>query len=150
MDNPKQEGFTLFGIGGLSNINFLGSEIEEGDLFAAEDEDSFVNGGFGVIGLKHNLIIGENTYLRTVIGGSLRGNSFEQDRYFNFGTENEIKRRISDVETRENRFTISSYINTKINAKQTIRAGILYENLGSDALFRDRENAIDMNGGRRA
>ena len=34
--------FTLFGIGGRSDIDFLGSEIDSTDLFAAEDEDAFI------------------------------------------------------------------------------------------------------------
>lgn len=144
--NTKAGKFTLFGIGGQSNITFLGDEIEEDDLFAAEDEDAYVNGGFGMVGLKHNLIIGQNTYLRTVIGGSLRNNTFEQDRYFNFETPDENKLRITEVENQEIRFSISSYINTKLSAKQTIRAGVLYENFGNDARLRDRDGSPDIDG----
>ncbi len=136
--------FTLFGIGGRSNINFLGTEIEEDDLFAAEDEDSFVNGSFGMVGLKHNIIIGDKTYWRTVIGGSFRGNTFEQDRYFDLGTASESKLRITEVDNSETRFTFSSFINSKINAKQTLRAGVLVENMGTDAFLRDREDAPDL------
>ncbi|MEM8907611.1 MAG: carboxypeptidase-like regulatory domain-containing protein [Bacteroidota bacterium] len=144
--NTKAGRFTLFGIGGRSNITFLGSEIDEGDLFAAEDEDSFVNGSFGTVGLKHNLIIGNKTYLRTVVGGALRENTFEQDRYFNFGTSEENKLRITEIDNSETRLTISSYINSKISAKQTIRAGILYENLGNNARLDDREDNPDEDG----
>ncbi len=144
--NTKAGRFTLFGIGGRSDIDFLGAEIDPGDLFAAEDEDSFVRSNFYTAGLKHNLIIGNNTYLRTVIGTSRSGNTFEQDRYFNSRPEEQIKRRITEVDNSENRYTISSYINSKLNARQTVRAGILYENIGSDAYLRDRENAPDQDG----
>lgn len=143
--NSKAGRFTLFGIGGRSDINFLGSEIDEGDLFAAEDEDSYVRGSFGTVGLKHNLILGDNTYLRTVIGSSRRGNTFEQDRYHNLGTAEEAKTRITEIDNSESRYTISTYINSKLNAKQTIRAGILYESIGTNANFRDREDAPDLN-----
>ncbi|MEZ5042301.1 MAG: TonB-dependent receptor [Saprospiraceae bacterium] len=146
LGNSKAGRFTLFGIGGRSNITFLGSEIDEGDLFAAKDEDAFVDGSFGVLGVKHNLIIGEKTYLRTVVGGSYRGNSFEQDRYYGLGAANETKRRITSVDNSETRLSISSYLNSKLNAKQTIRAGVLYENYGNDALFLDRENTPDLDG----
>lgn len=142
--NTKFGRFSLFGIGGTSDITFLGSEIEEDDLFAAEDEDGYVEGGFGVLGLKHNLIIGENTYWRTVIGGSTRFNTWEQDRYINFGTDNEFIRRITEVDNTESRFTASSYINSKINAKQSIRVGVLVENIGNNSFNRDRENAPDL------
>ncbi|MEM6317086.1 MAG: carboxypeptidase-like regulatory domain-containing protein [Bacteroidota bacterium] len=142
--NTKFGRFSVFGIGGTSDITFLGSEIEEDDLFAAEDEDGYVEGGFGVLGLKHNLIIGENTYWRTVIGGSTRFNTWEQDRYINFGTDNEFIRRITEVDNTESRFTASSYINSKINAKQSIRVGVLVENIGNNSFNRDRENAPDL------
>jgi hypothetical protein len=144
LGRTKAGRFTVFGIGGRSNINFLGTEIEEGDLFAAEDEDSFVNGSFGMVGLKHNIIIGENTYLRTVVGGSFRGNTFEQDRYSGLGTSEESKLRITEVDNSETRYTFSSFINSKISAKQTLRAGVLVENMGTNALLRDRENAPDL------
>ena len=80
--NTKLGRFSLFGIGGRSDIDFLGNEIDANDLFAAEDEDSFVESAFGAVGLKHNLIIGDRTYIRTVIGASGNGNTFNQDRYF--------------------------------------------------------------------
>ncbi len=136
--------FTLFGIGGNSDIDFLGSEIDSTDLFAAEDEDLFVEGTFGVIGLKHNLIIGDKSYWRTVIGGSTRTNGIELDRYFDLGTDHERKLRISDIDNTENRFSISSYFNTKISPKFTLRTGVLYEQTSMDAFFRDRADAPDL------
>lgn len=146
LGNTNAGRFTLFGIGGRSDITFLGEDIDPDDLFAAEDEDAYVTGGFGLMGLKHNLIIGKNTYLRTVIGGSYRGNQFEQDRYFNLGTPDEFKLRLTEVDNSETRFTISSYLNSKLSAKQTIRAGVLYENFSNDANFIDRDGRPDLNG----
>lgn len=144
--STKAGKFTLFGIGGQSEITFLGSEIDEGDLFAAEDEDSYVKGGFGVLGLKHNYIIGSNTYVRTVVGGSLRTNTFEQDRYYYPNTPEEVLFQITDVDNTESRFSVSSFINSKISAKQTIRMGVLYENFKIAALLRDREDGPDLDG----
>ena len=146
LGRTKAGKFTLFGIGGRSQIDFLGSEIEEDDLFAAEDEDSYVNGSFGVVGLKHNLILSEKTYLRTVVGASYRGNTFEQDRYFNFGTTEEEKLQVTDLENTESNFTFSSFVNSKISARQTVRAGILLESLGANAYLNDRSEALDNDG----
>lgn len=138
--------FTLFGIGGRSDIGFLGTEIDSTDLFAAEDEDAFAVGSFGVMGLKHNLIIGQNSYLRTVIGGAVRTNGFEVDRYFDLGEDNERKLRITEVDNAENRLSISSYFNSKINSKLTLRTGILYEQASMDVFSRDRAETPDLNG----
>ncbi|MEO1260193.1 MAG: TonB-dependent receptor [Bacteroidota bacterium] len=146
LGRSKAGKFTFFGIGGRSAIDFLGAEIEEDDLFAAEDEDAFVEGGFGVIGLKHNIIVGKKSYVRTVVGASARRNEYTEDRYFEFGTPEERKLRVTEVDNRESRFTFSSYLNTKINAKQTIRAGLLYENLGNNSFTRDRAESFDFDG----
>ncbi|NRB46507.1 MAG: TonB-dependent receptor [Saprospiraceae bacterium] len=144
--NTNAGRFTIFGMSGRSNIDFLGEEIDPDDLFAAEDEDAFVKGGFSVVGLKHNLIIGKNTYLRTVVGSSYSGNTFEQDRYFNLDTPEEFKLRLTEVDNSETRLSISSYLNSKLSAKQTIRAGILYERFSNDANFIDRDGRPDLDG----
>ncbi|MEM6804266.1 MAG: TonB-dependent receptor [Bacteroidota bacterium] len=144
--NTKAGRFTFFGIGGRSDIDFLGAEIDSTDLFAAEDEDAFYKGRFGVVGLKHNLLLGTKTHLRTVVGASNRGNTFEQDRYFNQGEADEFKLNITNGDNSETRYTVSSFINTKLNARQTIRAGVLYENFQSNSFLEDRVNAPDLDG----
>lgn len=146
LGNTNAGRFTLFGISGRSAITFLGKDIDPDDLFAAEDEDAYVTGGFGVLGLKHNLIIGKNTYVRTVMGGSFRANIYEQDRYFNLDTPEEYKLRLIEIDNSERRFTVSSYLNSKLSAKQTIRAGVLYEHFSNDANFIDRDGRPDLDG----
>ena len=48
---------------------------------------------FGVLWLKHNLIIGDKTYVRTVLGASTSANTFNEDRYENI-LESDEKLRI--------------------------------------------------------
>ena len=138
--------FSVFGIGGNSNIDFLGAEIDSTDLFAAEDEDLLVEGGFGVVGVKHNLILNKNTYMRTVVAGSIRDNSVNIDRYENLGLSNEEKLRILEVNDTEQRLSISSFINTKINKNSTIRYGALYENYNYESFLRSRQETPDLDG----
>lgn len=142
--NTKLGRFSVFGIGGTSDIDFLGEDIDEDDLFSAEDADAYVTSGFGVLGVKHNLIIGDKTYWRTIIGGSISANTYQEDRYLNLGTPEESAFRITEVDNTENRLTLSSYLNSKISAKQTIRAGILVESFMNDNFARDRENQPDF------
>ena len=115
--NTKAGQFVLFGIGGTSDIDFLHDDTDEGDLFASPDEDSFAESQFGVLGLKHNLIIGESAYLRTIIAGSTSRNTFTQDRYFNLDTPDEFTAPFADVENIENRLSVSSFLNKKFSAK---------------------------------
>jgi len=144
---PAKAGrFTFFGIGGDSDIEFLGSEIEEDDLFAAKDEDAFYTGSFGVLGLKHHLLLGTKTYLKTVVGASRRSNTFDSNRYFNLGTNDEFILQLLDVDNQETRYTVSSFLNTKLNVRQTLRAGILYEYFDSNSRLNDRENTPDTDG----
>jgi hypothetical protein len=103
--------FTLFGMGGRSDIAFLGNEVDEEDLFAAEDEDAFAKSLFGVIGLKHNYLIDNKTYARTIISASVTGNEYDEDRYFNLNQPNEQKLRIVEGDNLVRRYSINSYIN---------------------------------------
>ncbi|SNY94664.1 TonB-dependent receptor [Flagellimonas pacifica] len=142
----KLGSLSLFGIGGTSDIEFLGDDIEADDLFAAEDEDAFVKSGFGVLGLKHSLPIGKNSFVRTVIGYSTSQSQYTADRYFDKDTPQEnIILYTKDDET-ENRFTISSLFNSKINNKITLRTGLVYENLTLDYINQDREEQPDNDG----
>ncbi|MEZ4983024.1 MAG: TonB-dependent receptor [Saprospiraceae bacterium] len=144
--NGKAGKFTLFGIGGLSDIDFLHDEVEEDDLFAAPDEDAFAKSRFGVVGLRHNFILDDNTYLRTVIAGSTSQNQFTNDRYFNLDTDEEEKLHVTDVDDKEYRISLSSYLNKKINARWTARVGLLIEDYIYDLNTDDRYDLEDFDG----
>jgi len=143
--------FTFFGIGGTSDIDFLHDEVDETDLFAAADEDAFATSQFGVIGLKHNLLIDDKTYVRTILSVSTAGNVFDQFRFFNMDTEEESSIKFFEADNTENRISIntenrisiSSFVNRKFNAKWTIRTGVLIENFSSNLSANTRENQPD-------
>lgn len=137
--------FTLFGMAGRSDIEFLGEELEEDDLFAAEDEDAFATSLFSVIGLKHNFLIDNNTYARTIISASLSGNEYQEDRYLNLNQADERKIRIVESDNLVRRYSINSYLNKKFNARFTARAGILLETFQNDIELNDREDRPDLN-----
>ncbi|UII74519.1 TonB-dependent receptor [Flagellimonas sp. HMM57] len=142
----KLGNFSLFGILATSNIDFLGDEIDEDDLFAAEDEDLFVESRFGVLGIKHRINLGNNTYLRTIIGGSLAQSEVNADRYFNKDTPDERVIPFFDTDDLEYRLTFSTLFNSKLSNKVTLRSGILVENFGLESLLRDREEQPDTDG----
>ncbi|MEL6659226.1 MAG: TonB-dependent receptor [Bacteroidota bacterium] len=144
--NTKAGKFVLFGIGGQSDIDFLSDEVDEDDLFAAADEDAFAVSSFGVLGLRHNLILSDKAYLRTVIAGSTSENTFTQERYFLQNTEEEFSVPYGDVDNLENRYSISSYVNKKFNARLTARAGILAEIYDYDLNALDAEEGPDEDG----
>ena len=143
--NTKVGQFVLFGIGGTSDIDFLHDDTDENDLFANPDEDAFAESQFGVLGLKHNLILGESAYWRTIIAGSTSGNTFSQDRYFNLDTPEEFTARYGEADNTENRLSVSSFINKKFSAQLTGRMGVLAETFTYDLATRDAEIGPDLN-----
>jgi len=138
--------FSVFGIGGVSDIEFLGNDIDDDDLFAAEDEDLFVTSDFGVIGVKHQVLIGTNSYLKTILSGSLSQNKITADRFINLGTSQERTILFTETNNRETRLTFSTLFNSKLNNRITFRSGLLIENIGIVTLLRDREEQADADG----
>lgn len=142
LGNSKAGRFSIFGIGGLSDIAFLANEIDEDDLFANPNEDAFAESRFGVIGVRHNILLNQNAYLRTVVSASTSQNDFTQDNFLDNGE----KLRSTESSDVVNTLTLSSYINQKFNARTTLRAGILIESNAVDTDVRDRDNRPDLDG----
>lgn len=133
--------FELFGLGGLSNIDFNGDEIDETDLFANPNEDAYVDNQLGLVGLSHRIQIDKNTYLRTVLGASTNYNEYLQDNIIRDGNGNRDRiYRATNVQNRENRFTISTTLNKKFNAQWSLRTGILNERYDMDLFVDNRDN----------
>jgi len=142
LGNGKAGKFSIFGIGATSDIDFLGNEIDENDLFASPNEDSYVTSQLGIIGLRHNIIVGEGAYIRTVISASSAGNTFKQDNFVSDGE----KIRVTEVDDVTNTLALSSYYNKKFSAKFTMRAGVLAERYQLNTQVDDRDGMPDFNG----
>ncbi|MGY6648557.1 TonB-dependent receptor [Wenyingzhuangia sp. IMCC45574] len=137
--------FQLFGILADSDITFLGDEINEDDLFAATDEDSFVTSGFGVIGIKHQINLTESTFLRTIVANTYNKNTFIADRAVDM-SDLDNKIRYSDFNDKETRYTLSTLVNSKLSKKVTLRAGVVVENYKIRLVNKDRYEQDDTNG----
>ncbi|GGX09316.1 TonB-dependent receptor [Aquimarina muelleri] len=141
----KLGNFSLFGIIGFSDIEFKGDDIDEDDLFAAEDENSIADSGFGVVGLKHQISIGSSSFLKTIVSRSFTSNEFKVDRFIDKNTPQERILKYTEIDNNESRFTFSTLFNSKLSSKSTLRTGILIENFKIEALQRDREKQPDTN-----
>ncbi len=137
---------SIFGIIGNSDIEFLGDDIDEDDLFAAEDENTFVDSRFGVLGFKYNLGIGDNSFLRTIVGGSFSGNDFTVDRFIDKNLSEERLIRYTQADNTEVRFTVSTLFNSKISNRFSFRTGLLAENFNIQSLLLDRNEQQDGDG----
>lgn len=138
--------FSVFGIAATSDIDFLGDDIDEDDLFAAKDENTYVKSDFGVVGIKHSIKINDYSTLRTTIGGSFSGNNVQQDRIFNYDTPQENTLKFTDIDNTENRYTLSTTYNSKISNRFTFKAGLLLERYDLKANQTTRERQGDNDG----
>ena len=137
--------FSLFGVYGTSDIDFLHDEVDDTDLFAADDEDSRADSQFGVIGLKHNLLIDNKSYVRTILGYSGNSVVFSRDRYYNQDTAQEFVSPFVRADDGLRRITLSSFYNKKHTNRLTSRTGILIERVNVNLDQLSGEFGIDQN-----
>lgn len=138
--------FSIYGIGGLSNIEFLGKDAKEDDLFSAKDTNQELRSNFGVLGVSHKLFFNQKTYLKTNISTTVSTNKYDQERIYNLGTPAETTIPFTASNNSESRLTFSSYVNSKFNKKFTLKSGVLLENYRIDYSLNDRDRQTDANG----
>lgn len=112
--------FSVFGIGATSTIDFLGNEIDSTDLFANPGRNAYARSQFGVLGVRHNIILNERTYLRTVVSGSFQGSTYDEYDLTGDGGDGLLFTQVDDDLFRT---TLKSFVNTKINRRLTVRTG---------------------------
>ncbi len=136
--------FSLFGIGGESSIDFLGAEIDTTDLFADPNQNSFNASRFGVAGIKHNIILNNRAYIRTVLSASHTGTSFKAEDLELTDANGPLQ--LTDVKDNLNTFRLSTFYNEKINARFTLRTGILLQQQYLDTRVDTRFGQPDLDG----
>jgi hypothetical protein len=135
----------IFGMGGLSNIDFFGEETDEDDLFADPNEDAFVDSRLGLIGMSQQISLSKNTYLINTVGYSTNQNDFDQDNLIR-NEDNDIidAYRAVEVQNIDDRISVSTQLNTKFSASTSLRTGGLLEIYGLQSDVQDRDNRDDV------
>lgn len=116
--------FELFGVGGLSYIEFLDSESEEQDFYSGNNEDSYAGSNMGVAGLAHTYFFNQSTYGKLTLAVSGWKTSFERD---SLSTENGEKIRADEIYNNQIKYTATYKLNKKFNAKNNISAGAMFD-----------------------
>jgi hypothetical protein len=143
--NTKAGKFSIFGIGGHSNIDFLGAEIDTTDLFADPNENAYNVSKFGVLGVKHNLLLNDHSYIRTVLSASHSGNSYETEDLVMTDEQGSLLQ-TNDVLDAGTTYRLSSYYNNKLNNRLTLRTGILLQSQQLDTRVETRVGIPDYDG----
>ncbi len=136
LGKTKSGYWTFWGIGGTSDIDFLAEDVESDDFFANQDEDSYATSLLGMTGITHRWLLNNDTYVKTIIGLSTAANTFDVDEVLQDSERN----RILEIDDKNSRFTLSSYINSKLGTGINLRAGILYEKYFLDTYGRDKDH----------
>lgn len=128
VDVPTEKAgrFVVFGMGGVSSINFLDSEAEDKgtNFYQGTGEDLYNKGASGVVGLSHTHIFNHTTYGKFVLYASAINSGNDID---SLSIEDG-----SPVRFYANSFTTVKYgasyrLNKKINARNHLRLGAIYD-----------------------
>ncbi len=139
-DAGKAGRIAVFGIGATSDIDFIGDELGDDDLFADANSDSYADSRIGVVGIKHNKVINNNAYIRTTISASTAQNDFLIQNYFQ--PDRVEKYDTTTVNDVVDQLVLNSYYNLKQSARLTIRAGVTLDRTNLNSKFRARTGPL--------
>lgn len=114
----------IFGLGGVSNIDFVESEKEERDTsanyYAQGEQDIYSYSNTGVIGAKHTYLINDKTYSKLTLAatGFVNGNILDNVDSATREPSPYLRGYFENV-----KLFGSFYINRKLNAKNSFRVG---------------------------
>jgi CarboxypepD_reg-like domain/TonB-dependent Receptor Plug Domain len=131
---PMKKGkLTVFGLGGISSIDLLGSKADLGndnDLYGSENEDSYPRYKTGIFGVGYERHLSEKTFARVTAGFSTSAESFTSDSLVRDNAAKVIaryKRADANFDTRK--FSVSSLFRTKLNSKNSLYYGVIVDAL---------------------
>lgn len=133
--------FSVFGLGGISNIDLLGSEADttSTDLFGDENEDIRPRYRTGIVGISHKLLLNEKTSQTITLAASHAWESVTVDSLSQIDRTPIFQNGITN---QTNKYSLIYQLNKKFNAKNNIRIGAyldLYD-------FQYRDSVLAENG----
>ncbi len=133
--------FKIFGLGGVSSIDLLGSEADidntnESELFGNENQDIYNRSRTGIVGLSHTYFFNKNTSYRLTLAGTHQLVDTEIDSV-SIVDRSVLTRHIS-INNTQNRYIAHLFFNTKLNAKNTLSFGsisTIYNSVLGDSIL---------------
>jgi len=124
LPTKKMGTFSIYGLGGKSEIEFLGSEIDtaEIDFYGGEGMDLRSGSSLMVVGINHVINIGKTAFVKTGISYTFN------DYYANIDSIGEIDKILVPTYRsyfKENRFIISSYLKKRLNSSNNFQVGAI-------------------------
>ncbi len=127
--------FAVFGFGGNSSIDLLGSETDfaeanENDLFGNETQDIFNTSRSGMVGLSHTWFFNERTSYKLSLAASQQRDRTDVDSLtWSAGSGSDIslldRDEVFNTENRQNALNAHLVVRSKINARNTVNVGAI-------------------------
>ncbi len=127
--------FVLFGLGGVSKIDFDHNKVDSTDLFAYPNRDSYFKSKVGLVGLSHNIRVNDKSYFKTVIGVSYSGSDYDEDT---INKQTAAVTRVIENSTEQLRYIGNTSFNSKINSKLFLKIGVIEELINLNLFYRNR------------
>ena len=135
LPTAKLGNFGLFGFGGLSNQDHMALKDSSLWLSDYDKRNSFFVSNTGAIGLNHLYHIGKSSYVKSALVLSGTSHQFDAEE-INF---NGFYPKAYQEKFNQNKFTFSSTFHTKINARNQLRSGFIYNYQFFDLIQKMRE-----------
>jgi len=133
--------FSFFGLGGISEIDLLGSEADlstDDDLYGSENIDSYPRYRTGILGLSYERTLSDKTFVKLTLGASTTSESFHADSLVR-NIENEVTAKYLNGEAEFNtiKYSFNFYTRTKFNSKNSLTSGFYIDAMDFDLFNRD-------------
>ncbi len=123
---PSRRGsFSVFGLGGLSSIELLGSQLDTAEadvLYGDSNIDVYDNNNMGVIGVSNKTLIGDKTYVKLTLAAThITGNEIVDS----VGLKSRIPHEWVENSRQNSKLIANAFIKRKFNSRLNAKAGII-------------------------
>jgi hypothetical protein len=132
--------FSIFGLGGISEIDLLGSEADlsnDDDLYGDENQDAYPRYKTGIFGASYEKRIG-NTFAKVTLGVSASSESFTADSLVRDDDDEVIAKYLqSEAAFDTRKLSLVTLFKTKLDSKNSLHYGFYADLLNFDLFNRD-------------
>lgn len=132
---------SVFGMGGLSEIDLKGSEADLGEnknLYGSENVDAYPRYKSGVAGVAYERSMSEKTYARLVAGISYTHERLKNDSLVRNGQQEVISKYLwNEAKFGTTRYSANFLTRTKFNRRNTLTSGVMVDMTDADLYQHD-------------
>lgn len=123
--------FSVFGVGGISDIEFLGKDTGDNNLFSTDTRNANFGSNTGFAGISHTYFFDDKTYSKLVLAVSGTLNDGKIDSILPDG---ESTQRYFGTRSTQVKYSLNYKFNRKINVRNTLSLGLIGDRYQIDVL----------------